>query len=232
VLGEHPVLDAEVRAAGEDTAVLRCRQPAELRVGDQVVFGGRLERPDGTRVRGPALDNRLGCLVAVHAARAIAAETDAVAFAWTVQEETTQAGAIRVARDLRPDAVIAVDVTPSWAATEDASPVSVGGGPVLTLLDGGMVADAGLLAAFRAAARRSGVTWQPEVTGEGVSEAGHVQATLGIPALALLIPIEDAHGPLEAGDLDDVRAAIELLLGGLRQVLSGPVIPPPGAGTP
>jgi len=220
VLGDHPPLAADVRVMGEDAAAVRSVFLTDVAVGDRVVFDGRLERGPGGQVRGPSLDNRIGCLVAIHAAMAMAAETDTVAFAWTVQEETTQAGVIRVAQDLQPEAVIAVDVTPAAVNPEVGSLVTVGRGPALTLLDGGMVGDAGLLRAFRRAASRSGVSWQPEVVRDGLSEAGHAQATLGISALALLVPIEDSHQPVETGDLNDALAAVDLLLAGLRQLLS------------
>lgn len=218
VLGERSVLDAELRAGTDGGADVRWPGRRNVHVGDRVVFAGGLERGAGERVHGPSLDNRLGCLVAVQAARLLHHEAGAgdVAFAWTVQEETTQAGAVRVARALRPEAVVAVDVTPVAAGDETGSLVALGGGPAITLLDGGMVADPGLLRTFTQAAQAAGVTWQPEVTSDGMSEAGHLQATLGLPALALLIPVQDMHEPVETADLDDVRQAVTLLVSGLR----------------
>ena len=222
VLAAPTACAAELDAPEDGAAVLRGVGVSDVRVGDRIVFSGVLERGTGARVRGPALDNRIGCLVALRAARILAAESEAVAFAWTVQEETTQAGVIRVARELEPDAVIAVDVTPATAESDSGSLVALGHGPVVTLLDGGMVGDAGLVRGFREAAEASGVAWQPEVVGDGISEAGHVQGTLGIPALALLVAIEDAHSPREAADLDDVRGAVNLLVAGVRRLLAGP----------
>jgi putative aminopeptidase FrvX len=221
VLGERSALEAELRAGADGGADVRWSRRGDVRVGDRVVFAGALERGGGERVRGPSLDNRLGCLVALHAARLLHDEAGAVAFAWTVQEETTQAGAVHVARALRPEAVVAVDVTPVAPGDAAGSRVTLGGGPALTLLDGGMVGDARLLRAFSRAAQSEGIAWQPEVTDEGMSEAGHLQATLGLPALALLIPVQDMHEPAETADLDDVRHAVTLLVSGVRAFLAG-----------
>ena len=221
VCGLRGVIDAELTVDDDEAAgILRAASLTGVGVGDHVVFAGGFKRGPGEVVIGPALDDRIGCLVAVHAARALAGR-GAVAFAWTVQEETTQGGVVRVARALRPDAVVVVDVTPTVDDVDEGSLIRLGGGPAVTLLDGGMVAASALVGGVREAAAAAGTAWQPEVTGEGLSEAGHVQGTLGIPSLALLVPVDGMHGPLERADLGDVRAA-----GGLLVALVGQLLEP------
>lgn len=225
VVGDtHATLDAELESRGEQGGVLRSERQGEIRLGDRAVFADPLVMREGERVCGPALDDRIGCLAAVRAARSLVVERDDVAFAWTVREETEPAGVVRVARDIAPDVVVAVDITYATADATDPmeSVLELGAGPVITLLDGGMVGHSWPLRAFDRAARSLGMSWQPEVVRSGVSEAGRVQGMLGIPAIALLVPIENPHSAEEVADLGDVGAVVELLIEGVRELVDAP----------
>ena len=222
VVGDtHPAFDAELESRGEKGGVLRSERWDEIRIGDCVVFADPLVTREDGRVCGPALDDRIGCLIALRAARALAAETDDVAFAWTVREEAEPAGVVRVARDIDPDVVVAVDITYATVDGGDSmeSALKLGAGPAITLLDGGMVGHSLPLRAFDRAARNLGMSWQPEVVRGGVSEAGRAQGMLGIPAIALLVPIENPHSAEEVADLGDVGAVLELLVAGVRELV-------------
>ena len=85
-----------------------------MRIGDVAVIAGEpVELPNG-RLVSRSIDNRLGCFVALEAARLVAeaggAPGDVYATA-VAQEEITFAGARTTAFSLRPDVAIAVDVT-------------------------------------------------------------------------------------------------------------------------
>jgi putative aminopeptidase FrvX len=224
VLGDdHPTLLGEFESFGTGGGVLHCDRLDEIRVGDQVVFSAELQSLDDGRVRGAALDDRVGCLVALRAAQVVATEELDVAFAWTVREETEQAGVLRVARDLEPELVVAVDITYATSDEQTAeSVVAAGHGPAITLMDGGMVGHGRLVRAFELAANRLGTSWQPEVVRAGASEAGRVQSLLGIPALALLVPIDNPHTHQETAHLQDVASVIDLLVAGIRELANEP----------
>ena len=85
-----------------------------MRIGDVAVIAGEpVEFPNG-RLISRSLDNRLGCYVALEAARLVAEAGDAAADVCAlavVQEEITFAGARTTAYPLEPDVVIVVDVT-------------------------------------------------------------------------------------------------------------------------
>ena len=87
---------------------------ALVRIGDVAVIAGEpVELPNG-RVVSRAMDNRIGCYVALEAARLVAEAGGApgdVAAVAAVQEEITFAGSRTTAFSLRPDLAIAVDVT-------------------------------------------------------------------------------------------------------------------------
>ena len=220
---DHPPLDGKVQARGDKGARLRSKHLEHIRVGDRVLFAEPLDVRDDGRVCGPALDDRIGCLIALNAARTLASHQSGIAFAWTVREETEQAGVIRVARDLQPELLVAVDITYATGPDQsEESPISIGAGPAMTLLDGGMVAHDPLVRTFDEAAGTLGITWQREVVFDGISEAGRVQRTLGIPALALLVPIEHPHSPGEVASVEDIQGASDLLVAGVRALLAEP----------
>ena len=84
-----------------------------VRVGDVAVIAGDPVELPNDRVVSRSMDNRLGCYVALEAARLVAeaggAAGDVVAVA-AVQEEITFGGARTVAHALAPDVAIVVDV--------------------------------------------------------------------------------------------------------------------------
>lgn len=212
----HPPLVGQLEARDDSGGTLRSERLEEVEVGDRVTFANPLEPLDGGRVRGPALDNRVGCAVALHAACELARPGGGVGFAWTVREETEYAGAMRVVRAVEPTTVVAVDITYAAEDGGSGSAVAVGRGPAITLLDGGMVGHGPTVRAFARAAAKLGVGWQREVVDDGVSEAGRVQSLLGVPSIALLVPVENPHSDHETADLHDAVAATGLLVAGVR----------------
>lgn len=215
------VADGATRATGwlepapeaSEAAVLRCDAEQRVEVGDRVLYDATFEAAADGTVAACALDDRVGCAILLRAAAQLAARRPDLAFAWTVREELDGSGAIRVARELGPAWTIAVDTTSAMdgAATGE-STVVLGGGPAMTLLDEGMVAHRPLLEAFTAVAAQRGIPWQPEVVAEGLSEAGMIGGALGVPGLALLVPLASAHGPVERANLRDVEQACALLV--------------------
>ncbi|MFL5913418.1 MAG: hypothetical protein ACJ768_22975 [Gaiellaceae bacterium] len=220
VLGDaHAPIDAQLEARDGGSAAITAPSLEGVEVGDRVVFATELDVRDDGSVQGQSLDDRVGCLMALHAARELAGQRPEVAFAWTVREEAEQSGVVRVARDMQPDAMVGLDITYAVGSDEGAqSPLEPGGGPAITLLDGGMVGNWPLVRSFDAAATSLGIEWQREVVSGGVSEAGRVQRMLGIPSIALLVPIHNPHSRREVAFLSDIAAAIDLLVVAVREL--------------
>jgi tetrahedral aminopeptidase len=216
----HEPLAGRFESWGDSGGTLRSDCIEQICVGDRVAFSQPLESRGEDIVCGPALDDRVGCLVALLAARVLGDQGGNIAFAWTVREETDQAGVVRAARAMEPDVLIAVDITPATAGEVGVeSVISIGQGPAITLLDGGMVAHGLLVDTFDSAARALGIAWQREVVRSGSSEAGRIQRSLGIPALPVLVPIENAHSDREVGHLSDMLLAVDLLVAGVEETV-------------
>src|SRR3954469_4671904 len=109
-----------------------------VRIGDTAVIEGEPVELPNDRVVSRSMDNRLGCFVALEAARLVAeaggAAGDVVAVA-AVQEEATFGGSRTTAYSLQPDLALIVDVTHATDAPGiDASEVGAhafGSGPVV-----------------------------------------------------------------------------------------------------
>lgn len=202
-----------------DVWILRSPELASVRPGDRVLYAARLTTHGGDSLRGPALDNRIGCWLLLQAALALRDEAQDFAFVWTVREEGELSGVVQAARVLAPEAHVAVDITYAGYNEETGeSDVVAGAGPAVTVRDGGMIGFDTLIAPFAAAADAGGIHLQREIVRHGVSEAGKVLRALGVPAVALLVAIEEAHSPYEKCHASDIREAREVLIEGLRRI--------------
>ncbi|MGZ4278559.1 MAG: M42 family metallopeptidase [Solirubrobacteraceae bacterium] len=195
-----------------------------VRVGDVGVLEGEpVELPNG-RLVSRALDNRLGCFVALEAARLVAeaggAAGDVIAVA-AVQEETAFGGSTTSAYSLRPDVAIVVDVTHATDAPgiekHELGAHPFGSGPVIErgsnlnprvsdlLLD---AAEAeGIPFTMQASARYTGTD----------ADAVHVSRG-GVPTGCVGLPLRYMHSPVEMVQLDDVQQAAQLVAAFARRL--------------
>jgi endoglucanase len=211
-------LHVDIGAAGADDAAAR------VAPGDAGVWhGAPLELPNG-RVVSRALDNRLGAYTVLEAARRLAAAgdvaVDAVAVA-AVQEESGGSGARAAAFALAPDVALVVDVT--WATdvpgadARRAGSVELGSGAAITR---GPVVNPHVAALLASAADEEGIAHTFEVyAGPTRSDADAVYAArAGIPTGLVSIPLRYMHSPCELCALDDLEAAVRLLVAFARRL--------------
>src|SRR3954469_13747001 len=208
-----------------------------VRVGDGAVISGEpLELP-GNRFVSRSMDNRLGCYVALEAARLVAeaggaprdgfapgvphggenlaggAPGDVYALGVT-QEEITFAGARTTAYSLQPDVAIAVDVT--FATDQpgiDEKEIGrhrFGTGPVLTR---GSTLDPKLFELLYETAESEGIPFTVAASARGTgtdADATHISRG-GIPSGVVSVPLRYMHSPVEMVQLDDVENTAKLL---------------------
>lgn len=202
---------------------------ARVRIGDAAVLAAEpLELPHG-RFAARALDNRLGCWVALEVARLVAeagdAAGDVVAVA-AVQEELLPrlSGATAVAYDVQPDVAIVVDVT--WETGQpgvelgETSKQEFGGGGVITR--GAQlhpVVTDGLIAAGEAA----GIPYVVAASGRGTfTDADAVYLVrAGVPTGLVSVPTRHLHSPVEMAQLSDVEATAALIAAYVRGLEPG-----------
>jgi putative aminopeptidase FrvX len=193
--------------------------------GDVGVFAAEPVELRAGRLVSRALDNRLGCYVALEAARRVAGESPGDVVAIAATQEETGAHAIRSAVfTLEPDVALVFDVTstsdvPGADPREDGKH-ELGSGP--TILRGTIVHPR-ISELLVECAEAEGVPYTIEVAG-GVSltdaDATHLSRA-GLPTGLLSIPLRYMHSPIELCDLDDVEATIRLTVAFLRRLEPG-----------
>jgi len=197
---------------------------ALVRVGDvAVIEADPLELPND-RLVSRSLDNRLGCFVALEAARLVSeaggAGGDVVAVA-AAQEETTLGGARTVAHRIQPDVAIVVDVThatdvPGVEEREHGAH-HLGSGPVIGR---GATLHPKVFELLHEAGEAEGIPFSVEAsarsTGTDADAINYTRA--GIPCGLVSLPLRYMHSPVETVELSDVHAAARLIAAFCRRL--------------
>lgn len=188
-----------------------------VRVGDWgVVAGEPIELAPG-RFASRSMDNRLGCWIALEAARLVAqaggAPGEVVACA-VAQEETTFGGSTTTAFTLAPDVAIVVDVTHATDAPNidkrQEGEHGLGDGAVVNT---GSVAHPLVVRLLRETAEAEGIPFAEEAAGRNTStdaDAIHLSRK-GVPCGIVSIPLRYMHSPVEVVQLSDVEACAKLI---------------------
>ncbi|MDQ1703607.1 MAG: hypothetical protein QOF57_2859 [Frankiaceae bacterium] len=190
---------------------------AMVRIGDSAVIAGEPVELPNDRVISRSMDNRLGCFVALEAARIVAeaggAPGDVVAAA-VVQEEATFGGSRTTAYSLQPDLAIVVDVTHATDAPGvDAKEIgkhAFGSGPVI---ERGMILNANIFEGLHETAEAEGIPFTVAANGNRTgTDADAIHFTRGgIPCGGISLPLRYMHSPVEMVQLSDVHDAAKLI---------------------
>jgi endoglucanase len=190
------------------------REEAEqfVHLGETVVFVGDFVE-SGSRIISKALDDRIGCFVAIEALRRTKSAHE-LAFVFTVQEEIGTRGARTAAYALEPDLAIAVDVT-ATGDTPKAHLMSIelGNGVGIKVLDHSMITSPQIKRWMAEVAAELNIPFQWEVLEFGGTDSGAIHLSRGgVPSGVLSIPTRYVHSPAEMLDKRDVEAAVDLLV--------------------
>ncbi|MEE2939304.1 MAG: peptidase M42, partial [Planctomycetota bacterium] len=196
-----------------------------IRDGDPILLDRPIRRGIGPdSFTGAYLDNGLGVFVAAEVARLIA-EGDALKSvrllsAAASHEEIGRMGSRVLAGHLRPDVVIAVDVSHDYVAApgiESRRMTKTTMGEGFTLATGAIVSEQ-LNSLIEAASREAGIPYQMSVVGRDTGTdamaaffAGHDAATTSVG-----FPIRNMHTVSETGHTGDVLAAVHGIVAAIR----------------
>ena len=212
----------DIGARDEDDAA------SAVQIGDPIVMAVEPIELRGLRLASRALDNRLGALVVLEAARRAAAagdlQAEVVAVA-SVREETSYAGARTAAFSLEPDVAITLDVThtddyPNADQARVTGSRALGSGPSISR---GAAQHEGVAHRLIAIAREAGIPYTLEADGSASwtdSEALQ-EVRGGVPCGLVGIPLRYMHSPSETCDLHDVELAIDLVARFCRSLQPG-----------
>lgn len=198
------------------------KEEAECKVsiGDFAVF--RQDCVDlGNRVVAKAMDDRIGCVVLVEAAKILKNSPNEIHFVFTVQEELGLRGATASAYSVDPDIGIALDVTRTGDTPEPyVMDVSLGKGPTIKIKDSGIISNPKVKDLLVQTAKEQNIPYQFEVLVGGATDAASIEKTRGgVPSGVISIPSRYVHSPSEMVDINDVENSIKLLVAVLEKDL-------------
>jgi putative aminopeptidase FrvX len=190
-----------------------------VRPGDALVWHGAPLALRRERVAARSFDNRIGCYVALEAARRIGeqggAPGDVIAIAAVQEEVGDFAGSRTTAFGIEPDVALAIDVTRSTDIRggdhEEEGKVILGEGPTLTR---GPTIHPDVFELLHKTAEVEGIPYGIEVTrGNTWTDADAVYLSRkGVPTGLVSIPLRYMHSPIETVDLGDIEGAVRLIV--------------------
>jgi putative aminopeptidase FrvX len=198
----------------------RTRAEAEelVRPGDVAVVAAEPIELSNRRLASRALDDRLGAYAVLEAARRLAqapAAAVVAAVASVGEEAGDYSGARTVIHGLEPDVALVVDVTDATDVPEGDpkahGELRVGAGPAIGR---GLPVNQRVSDLLFEVAEAEGIAAVPEIfAGTSSSDADAVHLSRGgVPTGVVSLPIRYLHTPNELVSLDDLEAAIRLLV--------------------
>ena len=191
------------------------------RAGTPATFWREFEAR-GSRLISKAMDDRIGCVVAIEAMRKLNKQTaHEVYFVFTVQEEVGLRGARTSAFGIEPDVAVALDVTSTGDEAKGSKmDIKLGGGAAIKVHDSGLVVPRSVVDWMVNRAEADDIPYQLELLAGGTTDAAGIQtARAGVPSGCISIPCRYVHTTSETVDTGDVEACVNLLAG----LLSNPM---------
>ena len=181
--------------------------------GDLISFDSRwVEFGDGL-VKARALDDRIGCMVAMSIL-----EGDYpcdVTYVFTVGEEIGQTGAAAGAFSVRPDAALILEATgANDLACEDEhlKVCRVKKGVAVSMMDHASIGDRDLYRQLHDIAMEESIPWQPKQFVSGSNDSAAFQRMFGArPVCVLSVPCRYIHSPSCVGAFADIEAQFRLV---------------------
>ena len=198
-----------------------------VRPGDAAVIAGRPLELRNNRIASRALDNRIGSYVALEVARRAAAEGtpgDVAALAVVQEEVGDFAGSRAVTWELEPAVAIAVDVTHATDVRggdpEEEGEHKIGAGAVVMR---GPSIHPRVFELLYETAESERIPFSVEISrGHTNTDADAVYVSRrGVATGLVSVPLRSMHTPVETIQLDDVEAAIALIVAFARRLEPG-----------
>ncbi len=196
-------------------------QKMGVKVGDVVTFDAKFAKINNDLVVGKAFDDRVGCCLMVEVMRQLKNVECTVFAVGTVQEEVGLRGATVSAFQIYPDLALALDVTVAGGlpgAEEVEAPVKMKKGPVIGVMDAGLITHPKILSLLVNAAEKAKIPYQLETGLKGTTDAARIALTReGVPSGVLSIPTRYIHSPTSMLSLSDVQKAAKLAVTAIKE---------------
>jgi endoglucanase len=192
-----------------------------LKVGDVVSFDTQFTKISNDLVVGKAFDDRVGCCLLIEVMKQLKDVDSTVYAVGTVQEEVGLRGACVSAFSIYPDVALAFDTTVAGGVPgvkEVEAPVKMREGPVIGVMDAGLITHPKVLSLLVDAAEKAKVSYQLETGLAGSTDAARIALTReGVPCGVLSIPTRYIHSPSSMLSLSDVKKAAKLAVMAIKE---------------
>lgn len=185
-----------------------------VKIGDMITMD-REFRAMGELYSGKAMDDRAAVYVMIEALKAVGPHACDVYAVATVQEEIGLRGAAASGSAIKPDVVVAIDITLANdipGIPDQDCITKLGQGTAIKVMDSSLICHPKVVDHFVDLAEKHSIKYQMELLPFGGTDAGGIQRLNGgIPALTLSIPTRYVHTVNETVHPDDVDASVALL---------------------
>ena len=188
-------------------------------LGDDITFDSEWIEfgENGEYVKAKAIDDRLGCAVMLD--MLIEEQDYDLTFTFTVQEEVGCRGAITATNRVKPDFAIALECTTASdisGVTGEKRVCSLGGGAVVSFMDGGTVYLKDLYRKAMDIANDNNIRVQTKTMIAGGNNASGIHNSAdGVKTLAVSVPCRYLHSPscvIKKSDVLDVKNLVNRLV--------------------
>jgi tetrahedral aminopeptidase len=208
-----------------DIGATSAREVAEIgiRVGSPAVIAYPFEQLGADVVMGRALDDRAGCAVIVRVLEELqdtSLDVTLVA-AFTVQEEVGLRGAGTATFQVEPEIAIALEgtIAADTPGISGAKQITrQGRGPVISVMDAGMIVPPRFVRALTQVADDEGIPWQYKTPPAGGTDAGAIHRSRGgVLTGVVSLPCRYIHSPYAIMRLSDLEHTVQLVTAFVRR---------------
>ncbi len=182
-------------------------------LGDVAGFVSTFDQ-EGNKIRGRALDDRVGCTILIDLIKRSLPYD--MTFVFCVQEEIGLRGARTAAYSVNPQAAIVVESTTAAdiAGVEEGKEVCrLGDGPVVPFMDRSTIYDREYYQLAFALAEKENIPCQTKRAVAGGNDAGAIHVSRGgVRTISVSLPCRYLHAPMGMISKDDFHAAEKLVL--------------------
>ncbi len=191
----------------------------KIQIGTEGVILEPVVDIGGDLLAGRALDNRVGCAIAIEAFKQAANDGYQVSLVFTAQQTVGARGAKTAAFRLQPDLAIVIDAVPAGDMPDaPRMDVKLGHGPAIKIMDGTAIVPLDIKNHLLDSAKSIGISVQHEVWPHSLTDAGAIQMSVdGIAVGGVSYPARYVGGPSTLVDIRDANAAVKVIVEAIRR---------------
>jgi len=180
--------------------------------GDYAAFATKWERLGNDKMKAKALDDRMGCAIALELLKNTY-DCDFTAV-FTVQEELGLRGAQAAVYNVKPDVALVLEGTTAndMPKAEGHQHVTkVGGGPAISFMDGATIVPRKMFEALKKTAEEEGIPYQLKQAVAGGNDAGAIHKALsGCVTGVISVATRYIHSPCSVASITDFENTYKL----------------------